>query len=64
MRTHSNVFSQTMGPGMLKDELNLNRKKKNLSATRGGFSLAHDEGQFSKMDWPSKKTGVTDKPNQ
>lgn len=28
MRVHSNVFSQTMGPGMLKDELNLNRKKK------------------------------------
>jgi len=54
-----------MGSGIaFKDELNLTRKKKNLSATRGGFSVTHDEGQFSKMDWPSKNAGVADKPGQ
>ena len=36
---------------------------KTKNAAMGGV-LAHDEGPYAKLDWPSKKSGVASKPSQ
>lgn len=66
MRTQSNVFSQTMPAslnGANKNVDNMKRKGGAGSGTKGamGSIMTHNEGPYSKLDWPSKKGAVTDK---
>ena len=58
MRTQSNVFNtpeKTSNASM--GELTMKRKAGAGNGTRAsmGGLMAHDEGPYSKMDWPSKK---------
>lgn len=66
MKAQSDIFSQTM-PASLnggnKNADNMKRKGGAGSGTKGamGSIMTHNEGPYSKLDWPSKKGAVTDK---
>ena len=63
MRTTSNVFNSTLPADSLKSVDKMTRKRGAGNGTNGAMSsiMAHNEGPYSKMDWPSKKGSVTDK---
>ena len=67
MRTQSSVFytpSDKPG-GASTGELVLKRKAgagKGTKAAMGGI-MSHDEGPYAKLDWPSKKGQVAEKPS-
>lgn len=63
IKAQSNIFNSTM-PTPARENLD-NMKRKGgagvgTKASMGGI-MAHDEGPYSKLDWPSKKGAVTDK---
>mmetsp|Transcript_23176 Transcript_23176/g.30901 ORF Transcript_23176/g.30901 Transcript_23176/m.30901 type:complete len:116 (+) Transcript_23176:2102-2449(+) len=66
MKTQSNVFSTAKLGETQPDGLAMKRKGGATSVKRSsmGGILAHDEGPYSKLDWPSKKQALTSKPSQ